>query len=553
VRAEQEYAVQPLGLPPLDASSPDDLAAAPAGALVLDRAQAVAGHLTLDEPAVQALAELCHRLSGIPLAIELATARLRMLTPRVLLERLEEATSTSGARDLPERQRTMRATLDWSYGLLSAEQQRLFTLLGTFRGGAQLETIEEVAAGADDVAAGDVLGLLEELVDQSLVLTRAGADGALRFDMLEPIAQYARSLLVGDRAARIYRAHAVAFLALAERAAVGYEQADQVAWLGRVETDEANVLVAVERALDLGEADTAGRITWAMWLYWWMRGQAAVGRRLAEQCLQADLAPAVRPCVRLAAACMSYAGGDHPAAAEHWAAADALAVELGNPELICKARAGTGLAALGDGDLPLARERFRSSLPYGVQAGEDGIWMNSLTHVWLGTATLLEGDPRTAVEEVGRGLELARDRGDRLATYVALYNLSQAALAQDDDATARSHVEEGIALSEQTRDLANLAYFLETLAVIESRAGQHSRVATLLGSATGLRETVGSVYGYYLPDETLRASAEKSAREALGDAGYEDAVARGHELEMTELMATVFADRGHRAPHSLSS
>lgn len=553
VRVEQEYAVQPLGLPSRDATSPGDLAAAPAGALVLDRARAVAGHVSLDGPAVRALAELCHRLSGIPLAIELATARLRMLTPQVLLDRLDEATNSSGARDLPDRQRTMRSTLDWSYGLLTDEQQRLFTLLGAFRGGAELETIEEVAAGTDDVPAGAVFGLLEELVDQSLVLTRTGADGALRFDMLEPVAQYARSLLVGERAARIGRAHAAAFLALTERAAVGYEQADQVVWLERIEADEANVLVAVERSLDLGDADTAGRITWAMWLYWWMRGRFAVGRRLAEQCLEVELAPAVLPCVRLTAATMSYAGGDHPAAAAHWAVADALAVELGNPELICKARAGTGLAALGDGDLTLAKERFRSALPYGESAGEDGIWMNSLTHVWLGTATFLEGDPRAAVEEVGRGLDLARDRGDRLSTYVALYNLSQAALALGDVATARGHVEEGIVLSEQTRDLANLAYFLETLAVIESRGGEHLRVATLLGAAAGLRETVGSVYGYYLPDETLRASAEERARLALGDEAYRSAVASGGTLGLTELMATVFVDRDHQTPHFLSS
>lgn len=549
VRAEQEYAVHPLALPPLDAATKEELAGAPAGALVLDRAEAVVGQLALDPFAVGALAELCHRLAGIPLAIELATARLRMLTPQLLIERLDEAINASGARDLPERQRTMRTALDWSYGLLSPEQQRLFTLLGVFRGGADLETVEAVAATGDDLPAATVLGLLQELVEQSLVLTRVGADGRPRFDLLEPVGQYARSLLVGDRAARIGRAHAAALLTLAERAAVGYEMADQVSWLSRVEADEANILVAIERSLDLGEADTAGRIAWAMWLYWWLRGRFAVGRRMGELCLKAELSPAVRPCARLTAATMSYAGGDHPAAAEHWAVAEAQAVELDNPELIAKARGGTGLAALGAGELTLAKEKFRSAREYGELAGEDGIWICSLVNVWLGTAVLLEGDPAAALADFDRGLRLARGRGDRLSTYVALYNLSQAALALGDDVTARHHVEEGIQLSEQTRDLANLAFFVETLAVIESRAQDHRRVATLLGAAGGLRETVGSaVYGYYLPDETLRASAEESARSALGEHGYDAAVEEGRGLGLTELVAAVFSDRGHRPP-----
>jgi predicted ATPase len=550
VRVEQEYVVQPLALPSRAPGSAEELASAPAGALVLDRASAVAPQLaaglTEDDEALQALAELCHRLSGIPLAIELATARLRMLTPAALLERLDEAINASGARDLPERQRTMRAALDWSYGLLTVEQQRLFTVLGSFRGGASLASVEAVASAGDDLAQESVLALLEELVEQSLVVTRPGVDGSVRFHLLEPVAQYARSLLVGDRAARIGRAHAATFLDLAERAAHGYERADQVAWLGRTEADEANILVAVDRSLDLGDVDVAGRIVWPMWLYWWLRGRFAVGRRLAERCLDHAPSPEVLPCVRLTAATMSYAGGDHAAASRHWEIADALAVELGSPELIAKARAGTGLAALGDGDLVGAQDRFRSALEHGERAGEAGVWIRSLTQVWLGTALLLQGEPAAAVPQIDRGLELARARGDRLSTYVALYNLSQAALALDEDDTARRHVEEGVALSGQTRDLANLAFFLETLAVVESRAGRHDRVATLLGAAAGLRESVGSsVYGYYLPDESLRISAEQAAQAALGTEAYDAAVAAGRGLGLDELVAAVPSDRGH--------
>ena len=210
--------------------------------------------------------------------------------------------------------------------------------------------------------------------------------------MLEPIAQYSRSLLVGERAARIGRAHAAAFLSLTERAAVGYEQADQVAWLARVEADEANILVAVERSLDLGDADTAGRITWAMWLYWWFRGRFAVGRRLAELCLKAELSPAVRPCVRLTAATMSYAGGDHPSAAAHWDVADALGRRAGEPGADLQGPRGHGpgrpgrrRAGAGEGALP----RPRWSTACGPARTASGC--GSLCHVWLGHGAAARG------------------------------------------------------------------------------------------------------------------------------------------------------------------
>jgi predicted ATPase/transcriptional regulator with XRE-family HTH domain len=540
VRGEHEVAVAPLALPQAGAGSVEELAQAAAGALVLDRAAALAPGLVLDEPDVRACAELCHRLAGLPLAIELATAQLRLLSPAALLDRLDQAATATGSRDLPERQRTMRATLDWSYGLLTPAEQRLFTLLGAFRGGGTLEAVEYVATHAGEFDVEEVLPLLGRLVEQSLVTVRPGADGRQRFGMLEPVAQYARSLLVGDRAQRVARAHAAFFRELAAEAALGYEQADQVAWLARTEAEEANLLVAVERSLDSDDAVTAALVTWSMWLYWWLRGQFTVGRRLAERCLEhAELPGVVRARALLAAACMAYAGGDHPAAAAHWAAADDLAGELDDAEVRAKARAGTGLAALAAGDLADAGTRFEAALGFAAEADEaGGSWITSLVHVWLGTTLLLRGRPEDAVAAVGPGLLVSRRRGDRLTTYVALYNLAQAALALGDDAEARRHLAEGIELSEQTGDLANLAWFAETMAVVEARDGRPERVALLLGAALGLRERVGAdVYGYYLPDEALRADAEQSAREALGEDAFDRAVTRGRGLAAADIVA----------------
>ena len=536
VRGEHELPVGPLELPPRDVTSPELLAEWPAGAFVLDRARDLSAQLILDQTETRALADLCHRLAGLPLAIELATAHLRLLTPQTLLDRLEQLTP-AGARDLPSRQQTMRATLDWSHRLLTPEQQRLFRLLAVFRGGATLTVIEEVAAGSGMFPAGEVLALLEVLVEQSLVVVQGGGAGERRFDLLEPVAQYARGLLLGDEAHRAAAAHADTFLRLAEDAALGYQGADQVLWLTRVEADQANILVAIDRALDQDDGETAGRITWAMWLYWWLRSQPSIGLRRALRCLTLDLPPAVLARVHLTAATMSYAGGDLAASGDHWHQAFVLGTEQHDPEIACAGRAGTGLAALGAGDLDLAETCFREALVPGLAAGESGVWLRSLIHVWLGTVLMLHGHPRRAVEEMERGLQLARQRGDRLATYVALYNIAQVAISLADHDLARACLVEGIELSHQTHDLANLAYFLEALAVVDATHGSPERIAVLLGAAQSLRAvTDGRIYGYYLPDESLRARAEDHARQALGQDGFDAAHTRGRTYDLDQVI-----------------
>jgi predicted ATPase len=529
VRGEEEYPVGPLTLPTPDAATVESLALSAAGAFVLHRAAAVSSR-PLTEADVRALAELCRRLAGIPLAIELATARLRLLTPPELLERLDDM-GASGPRDLPERQRTMRATLDWSYGLLSEPEKTLFRLLGIFRSGATLADIEDVARRSESIPAHDALALLEGLVEHSLVVTRPGNRLGVRYETLEPVARYARSLLVGDEAARAVEAHTAAFLDLAERASAGYEGPDQLLWLDRIEADEANLLVGIDRALDGGDSETAGRIIWAMWLYWFLRAKPLVGLKRALRCLSTELPPSVRARVHLTAATTAYAAGQVTLSAEHWEQGSALATEHDDTPIRGAARAGTGLAALALGDLPKAEDRFREALPLTEQA--EDVWMTSLVHVWLGTILLLRRDATAASVEISRGLTIARERGDRLAIYVGLYNLAQAAVALGDFVAARRHLSEGITLSEENHDLANLAYFLEALAVVESAEAAPDRIPVLLGAAQTLHETTNhKTYGYYVPDDSLREHAERQARLALGDLAYREAVEAGRRLDV---------------------
>ena len=166
------------------------------------------------------------------------------------------------------------------------------------------------------------------------------------------------------------------------------------------------------------------------------------------------------------------------------------------------------------------------------------MWIAALVHVWRGTVLLLQSDLVAAVREIEFGLALARERADRMSTYIALYNLSRAAIAGEDFSLARRHLHEGITLSEQTRDLANLAYFFEALAVVESKAGEPVRVATLLGAAESFRETVGAdIHPYYMPDEAMRAAAEQKARIALGNDAFDDAVDAGRTLDAPTAVA----------------
>jgi tetratricopeptide (TPR) repeat protein len=240
--------------------------------------------------------------------------------------------------------------------------------------------------------------------------------------------------------------------------------------------------------------------------------------------------------MHLTAAAMAYAAGDFDACSRYWAEAFRLGSEQQDPEVMCLGRTGTGLAALAIGDRTTADEHLREALTLGSAAGDAGVWVRSLVHVWLGTVRLLGGDPTGAVPEIERGLVLARQRGDRLAIYVALYNLSQAAIAAADYRAARRHLEEGIGLSVETQDMANLAYFLDALAVVESADDHSHRVAVLLGVAQSLRETVGvNVYAYYVPDESLRAAAEAAARTALGDDAFEDALDIGRGIDPREI------------------
>jgi predicted ATPase/transcriptional regulator with XRE-family HTH domain len=543
VRGEAEFPVQPLALPAERDPGVAAVIGSPAGALFAARARAVAPDFAVTDDNVAAVAAICRRLAGIPLALELAAARLRYLPPGVLAERLDDAMARDGARDLPARQRTMRATIDWSYRLLGPAEQQLLRRLSVFAGGFTLEATEQVDGGGQPTP--DVLGLLESLVEQSLVFA-TNADGQLRYGMLEPIAQYARELLDPGEARQVHAAQAY-YLELAERAQLEYQRAEQLQWLGRVDAETANTTRAIEWALSVGMATMAARFCRALSTFWWLRGHLVLGRRIAEAIL------AKRPeddvlyrRTLITAGTMAFGLGDLEGARHHWR--QALHTARTGHDITGQANAlsGLGVADLTAGDLDAAENHFTAALklfdPTSMDAEDQ--WTAALTHVWLGTVRMLRGELPGAGEHMTRGLAFALSRADRLTSYIALYNLSQVALAENDHQRARTHLREGIALSHQTRDAAHLAYFFESLAAAAGVDGSAECVVTLLGAAESMREIAGAGgYSNYRPNRGAAAQAAKRARTALGADAYDDHLDAGRALDLDDAVAFALGGR----------
>jgi tetratricopeptide (TPR) repeat protein len=383
----------------------------------VERARAVSPGLELAERDAAVVAAICWRLAGLPLALELAAARTRFIDPKGLLARLDAALSAGWGRDIPARQRTMRATLDWSHDLLSAPERSLFERLSVFSGGFTLEAAEAVGR-ADE----DSFDLLGALVEQSLVTAEPQPNGDMRYGMLEPVRQYALERLEeGTEAGEARSRHAAFFVALAVRAHPELRGPRQVEWLERLEGENDNLRAALGWALSEDEIEIAGRLAWALWLFWLLRAHHGKGRRWVEALLERDLLPALRPRVLHVAAAMAYTQGDYGTCEGYSMEALELARRQGDTLVEAHARCELGLVAMPRGDLEAAEFHFEEALPLVHRSDEEGLV--PLVRAWLGTVLLLRGDHDRTIPVFEKSLEEARRRGDRIGAYSALYTL----------------------------------------------------------------------------------------------------------------------------------
>jgi predicted ATPase/DNA-binding XRE family transcriptional regulator len=541
VRGEQEYPVPPLELPDYTlGSGVEGVLGSPSGELFVQRAKATYPTFSLTESNAATVAAICWRLAGLPLALELAAAKARFLDPATLLSRLDRTLATGWARDVPHRQRTMTAAIEWSYDLLSEPEKALFRRTSVFAGGFSLEAAEAIGA-TDEIGAGDILELLGLLVEQSLVAAQLEGDGT-RYRMLEPIRQYALERLEESGVAEEARqGHAAFFLALTERAAPQLRGRRQVEWLDLLEKENDNLRNAMSWALEAGELGAAARLGWALWLFWWFHGYQDEGHRWMEALLAREPPMALQTIASAVAGTMAYTQGDYEACERYLQESLELAREVGDTVRATHAVHGLGLSALNNLDFETAKSRLEEALSLYLEIGNDP--QASVVYAHLGTILLIEGDHDRAASMMREGLALARRSGDRASAYIALYSLAQVALARGDHDGAKTLFEEGVTLSEQIKDQANLAHFLEGLAVVVGAQGEAERSARLFGAAEGLLEVIGApVYNYYHPDRALYERTQNDVRSLLGEGTFGEVWNEGRAMTFEQAVEYALAD-----------
>jgi predicted ATPase/transcriptional regulator with XRE-family HTH domain len=452
LRGEQRFAVSPLIAPDEATRSLETLAASPAVRLFLERAQAVAPDFELDLGNAPAVAAICRRLDGLPLAIELAAARMGLVSPEDLLRRLEQRMPllTGGAVDLPERQQTLRRTLGWSHDLIGTGEQVLFRRLAVFVGGWTLSAAEAVCAG-NDLPTHEVLDGLAALVDSSLVQRIGKSGGEPRFGMLETIREYAWELLLAaDDLAATARRHRHWCLALV--APLAAEVPDPVN-MARLDADQDNLRAALRNAIDEGAAEDGLRMVVALDALWFVRGTYAEGRTWFSELLAmpgAKTASSARGYALAAAGQMTYCQGDYATAETLIQEAELLADQLGDAFLLGIALHFEATIARWRGDLQRTRQLYSAALD-AFRREDHPLW-EALVLVHLAILLFELGNPDLAASHAHASLALFEAAGNTWGASRAQRLLGRVAAARRDRAEARSRLEASLALNRALGD-----------------------------------------------------------------------------------------------------
>jgi tetratricopeptide (TPR) repeat protein len=508
--------------------------------LFVQRAQAVRPDFTLTAENVVDVARICQRLDGLPLALELAAARIRLLPPHALLTRLRRRlpTLTGGARDLPERHQTLRAALAWSYDLLPPGAQTLFRRFSVFAGGATLEAIDALKGNIPD---GDTLDEVTALLDHSLLRSRGEVAGEPRYGMLETIREYAGDLLTtsGERATA-ERAHAVYYQALAERAERELRGPEQATWMERLEAEVNNLRAALRWSLLNGERDVGLCLGGALWYFWFVSGRLGEGRGWLHALL-ADTGSVWSAQVRaeslVGASWLAFCQGDYDEASAQAKEGLILYEGLGNKRGCAAALTTLGCVAMGRGAYKRARPLMEESLALRREEGDRREIATSLNN--LGNLALLEGDYTRAQALLEEYLSISQALGDRYATATAFQTLGVVALAQGDVVRARAVLTEALTLRRSLGWAYGAIEDVESMAEVACVEGMPRQAARLLGAAATLRATMQAPLR-----PTERASHERivaTTRNALSAETFERAWVEGAALSLDEAIAAALA------------
>jgi predicted ATPase/DNA-binding XRE family transcriptional regulator len=483
LQGEHEVAVPTLELP---AEDENDLGAAPASALFLERARAIKPDLVIDEEGARAVSEICHRVNGLPLALELAAARVKHLPLPVLRDQLEHRLEllVGGSRDLPQRQQAMRDTVAWSYDLLDPQEQQLFAEVSLFAGGFTLDALAVVAMTKVDPLAG-----VSGLIDKSLVVLID--DREPRYSMLDVIHDYARDVVAQHpELIELEVRHTQYYLGLVEKAEPELGRATQQHWTHVLEREHDNVRAALRRAITREDADLALRLCGAAWQFWRSRGDLAEGRSWIREALailpQGDAA--IRAKALWGAAWLAYHQADYDDAEHLGDELLPVARAAGDPISIRNALTIQGMVAMARERYADAVGRFEEGL--ALLRKLDPMWLLATSLLNLGTAFVHTGQHQRARETLEEAIEEYRRLGDEHFRARATVQLGYDALVAGEAARARGLFSSGLRMFWNLQDRWGTTEALEGMATLLATEDRAAAAATAAGAAEAARETL---------------------------------------------------------------
>jgi predicted ATPase/DNA-binding CsgD family transcriptional regulator len=540
--AEYEFAVPPLAVPDLpQLPASQDLAQVATVALFLERARAIQADFQLTAANAHTVAAICIRLEGLPLAVELAAARIKLLPPQALLSRLEHRLDvlTSGAQDLPTRQQTLRNTLQWSYDLLCAEEQRLFRWLSVFVGGFTLEAATAVCHSSGDSPL-DMLTGVASLLDKSLLQQTEQEGEEPRFRMLETLREFGLACLrANGEEAAAQRAYARYYLTLAEEAEPYLEGPELVRWLDRLEGERENLRAILQQAETGGDEDVplVLRLSSALLHFWINRWYLSEGRSFLERGLARNqVAPApLRVKALIAEGLLMWYQNDARELAPVAGEAQALARALEDRRSLIYAYTFQGIALMGMRDHAGARSCFEEALALARAHGERKevafVLMN------LGVLAVFQREHQRAVGLFEESLALYRATGDLLYVGTLLYFLSHAMLRQGELARARVLLEEALLLARQVRAKWKIAIILSLMGQIALLQGETEQAEALLSESIQLSQEMGDQRNMARTRLLLASLALTQDNYAHARAQYEEGLALAIELGFVDSIA----------------
>ncbi len=541
-----EFAVPPLAVPEnLAQISLNELSEYESVRLFVERARAVKPNFALRGENANSVVEICLRLDGLPLAIELAAARVRIIPPQSILERLENRLKllTGGAKDLPARQQTVRGMVEWSYELLDEGEKILFRRLAVFAGGFTFEAAEAVCANYESNEDQkpetknqiEILDGITSLLDSSLLVQKEQADGESRFRMLEVVREYALDRLEASKESEdMRRNHAGYFLALGEEAEPHLQSVESVKWLNRLEEELDNLRSMLEWSLK-HNAEIAARLAGAIRHFWNMHNHLAEGRRWLKTAHESstDSPPAVRFKLLNGLGFLAQLQGDYAAARKAHEECLAVVKTANIKQKLTPSLCSLASVAHQQGDLTTARKFYEEGLAtahelnnkYGIAGALNG----------LAEVAYAENDNAAARQFWEKAVTISRQIGNKQYVSACLVNLGKVAYHEGDYKTSRSHFTEAMAIGQELRSKILILDSLGGFVALAAQSGNLNRAARLAGATQHLCESIG--YEADSVERRFRDAYLDKIKAALPETDFTDLFEQGRKLKLEEAVA----------------